>query len=72
MHFGAKDAADVAAIRANCQITDLAAEIQNAKHKVTDNAQLRRELEQSQRTRSSTRAMLNNPGTPGSYQNQPR
>jgi hypothetical protein len=71
MHFGAKDAADVAAIRAHCRISDLAAQIQSAKHKSADNELVRRELERSQRAGASNRAMLNNPGTPGSYQNKP-
>jgi hypothetical protein len=62
MHFGGKDAADVAAIRSRCQITDLAEVIQTAKHDAADRDRLRRDMERVQRGAAANQSMVPNPG----------
>jgi hypothetical protein len=62
MHFTGKQALDVAALRSHCQVSDLAAAIQDAKHESTDRDRLRRDMERSARQGVASGAMVSNPG----------
>jgi len=61
MHFTGKQAMDVAALRSHCQISDLAAAIQDAKHEVTDRDHTRRDMERAARQGAASGAMVSNP-----------
>src|SRR5690242_14365448 len=61
MHFMGKQAMDVAALRSHCQVSDLAAAIQNAKHDATDRDHTRRDMERAARQGASSSSMVNNP-----------
>lgn len=62
MHFMGKQAMDIATLRSHCQVSDLAAAIQNAKHDATDRDHTRRDMERAARQGVSSGAMINDPG----------
>jgi hypothetical protein len=62
MHFSGKEPMDLAALRSNCQVQDLATLIQQAKHKSTDRGHLRRDMERTHRAATAGNAMISNPG----------
>ena len=62
LHFSGKQAMDVAALRSHCQISDLAATIQDAKHERTDRDHTRRDMERAARQGASSGSMINDPG----------
>jgi hypothetical protein len=62
LHFTGKEAMDLAALRSHCQISDLAAVIQEARHKTVDRDRLRRDMEAQQRAAAAGASMISNPG----------
>lgn len=62
LHFTGKEPMDLAALRSHCQISDLAAVIQEARHKSVDRDRLRRDMEAQHRAANANNALISNPG----------
>jgi hypothetical protein len=62
LHFTGKEPMDLAALRSHCLVSDLAAVIQEAKHKSTDRDRLRRDMEAHHRASMANGALISNPG----------
>lgn len=62
MSFRGKDGMDPAALRAHCQISDLATALQEAGHKNADRDVMRRDMERWSRGNAANASMVSNPG----------